>query len=111
MFKYFLMRNHAGYGTGGELLGIPIYNEFIEDQEDFAKPRASFAESLSSAYADLDEALNDLPLDYGDAGDLDDLPPGFDGISTEDFYNDVFGDFTQQRMIGERKTTRLNSRP
>src|SRR3546814_2159611 len=32
MFKYFLMRNHAGYGTGGELLGIPIYNEFIEDQ-------------------------------------------------------------------------------
>src|SRR3546814_944975 len=33
MFKYFLMRNHAGYGTGGELLGIPIYNEFIEDQD------------------------------------------------------------------------------
>tara|TARA_R110002050_G_scaffold300826_1_gene473720 strand:+ start:10744 stop:12501 length:1758 start_codon:yes stop_codon:yes gene_type:complete len=98
MMKYFLMRNHGGVGENGELLGIPEYNEFLESMEDFSKPRASFAESLQSAYADLNESLNYLPIDYGDVSEGG-LPPGFTDVSVED-YNTVFGNSTQQRMSG-----------
>jgi len=100
MFKYYLLRNHGGYGANGELLGTPIYNDFIQSEEEFSKPRASFAEAVNSAYADLDEALNYLPMDYGNVGSLQDLPVGFTDITDVQYYNDVFGDFTQQRMSG-----------
>jgi hypothetical protein len=100
MFKYFLLRNHGGVGANGELLGIPEYNEFITTEEDFAKPRETFAESLSSAYADLDEALNLLTTDYGNLDSTDELPAGFEDVDNIDSYNTVFGDFTQQRMSG-----------
>lgn len=98
LMKCFLLRNHGGVGENGELLGIPEYNEFLETQEDFSKPRASFAESVQSAYADLDEALNYLPLDYTDVSEGN-LPNGFSGM-TIDHYNTVFGNATQQRMSG-----------
>lgn len=100
MFKYFLLRNHGGVGANGELLGIPEYNEFIKTEEDFAKPRETFSESLSSAYADLDEALNLLTTDYGNLDNTDELPAGFGEVDNIDSYNTVFGDFTQQRMSG-----------
>ncbi|HET7179861.1 MAG TPA: RagB/SusD family nutrient uptake outer membrane protein [Chryseosolibacter sp.] len=100
MFKYFLLRNHGGIGADGELLGIPEYNEFITTQEDFSKPRQTFAESVNSAYADLDQALQYLSTDYGDVDSSDDLPAGFDAGTNIDSYNTVFGDFAQQRMSG-----------
>lgn len=100
MFKYFLLRNHAGKSSDGQLLGIPEYNHFLEGQEDFMTPRQTFAQSLASAYADLDESLNYLPMDYGDVSSPEDYPQGFEGISDIEFYNAVFGDYTQQRMSG-----------
>src|SRR5690606_7882625 len=45
LFKYYLLRNHGGVDAGGNLLGIPIYNQFLEDRDDFSLPRVSFAES------------------------------------------------------------------
>ncbi|GAA5224939.1 RagB/SusD family nutrient uptake outer membrane protein [Membranihabitans marinus] len=100
MFKYFLLRNHGGVGTNGELLGIPEYNEFIETQEEFERPRASFSESVASAYNDFEEALKYLPMDYGNVGSLSELPASFNDIVDVSNYNDVFGDFSQQRMSG-----------
>ena len=100
MLKYFLLRNHGGYGTNGELLGTPIYNEFLVSEEDFSIPRATFAESLNSAYADFTEALKYLPLDYGNLGGLEELPAGFGEVTDISSYNFVFGDVTQQRMSG-----------
>lgn len=100
MLKYFLLRNHGGYGTNGELLGTPVYNEFLVNEEDFSIPRATFAESLNSAYADFAEALNYLPLDYGNLGGLEELPAGFGEVTDISSYNFVFGDVTQQRMSG-----------
>lgn len=100
MFKYFLLRNHGGVGTNGELLGTPIYNDFLQTAEDFSKPRASFAESLSSAYADLAEALKYLPQDYGNVSSLAGLPAEFSDVTNVDNYNTVMGDFSQQRMSG-----------
>jgi len=100
LFKYFLMRNHGGIGTNGQLLGTPIYDEFLETQEDFSKPRAAFAESVASAYADLNEALKYLPMDYGNIASLTALPPGFSEVTEVNDYNTVMGDFSRQRMSG-----------
>lgn len=100
LFKYFLLRNHGGVGAGGQILGIPEYNRFTGVQEDFSKSRASFSESVKSAYADLDEALNYLTMDYGHLGSLDQLPPAFSDITELDYFNQVYGDVTQQRISG-----------
>ncbi len=101
LFKYYLLRHHGGMDGGGAALGIPIYNQFLENREDFSIPRASFAESVASIYADIDEALKYLPLDFGNISSADELSGGpySDVLSVED-YNDVFGDFQQQRMTG-----------
>lgn len=98
LMKYFLLRNHAGVGENGELLGIPEYNEFLESQEDFSKPRDNFAQSVQSAYADLDKSLEYLPMDFGDVSEGN-IPAGFGGVSLDN-YNTVFGNNTLQRMSG-----------
>lgn len=98
LMKYFLLRNHAGVGENGELLGIPEYNEFLQSQEDFSKPRDNFAQSVQSAYADLDKSLEYLPMDFGDVSEGN-IPAGFGGVSL-DGYNTVFGNNTLQRMSG-----------
>lgn len=98
LMKYFLLRNHAGVGENGELLGIPEYNEFLQSQEDFSKPRDNFAQSVQSAYADLDKSLEYLSLDYGDVSE-ENIPAGFGGVSLDN-YNTVFGNNTLQRMTG-----------
>lgn len=100
LLKYYLLRNHGGIGTSGELLGTPIYNEFLKTQEDYSKPRASFVDAVNSAYADFEEALKYLPLNYGNLSNLAALPADFSGITNIDNYNTVFGDFSQQRMSG-----------
>lgn len=100
MFKYYLLRNHAGFSAGGELLGFPIYDKFITSTEDFKAPRSSFAGSLQSTYKDLDSALALLSPNYGNIGSPLDLPPGFEDITDIDKYNTVFGEVTQQRISG-----------
>jgi starch-binding outer membrane protein, SusD/RagB family len=98
MFKYYLLRNHGGIGSNGTLLGTPIYNTFITTQTDFSKPRATFAESVASAYADFTEALKYLPMDYGNVANLAALPPGFGEVTDINAYNTVMGDFSRQRV-------------
>lgn len=100
MFKYYLIRNHGGYGNNGELLGFPIYNKFLESAEDFTAPRSKFAESLKSTYDDLDSALALLAPNYGNISNPINLPPGFTDITDIDKYNTVFGEVTQQRVSG-----------
>jgi hypothetical protein len=96
LFKYFLLRNHGGVGANGTLLGTPIYNKLLETQDDFATPRPTFDESLASINADITEALKYLPLDFGN---LSSIPAGFESVDITD-YNEVFGDYSQQRISG-----------
>lgn len=100
LHKYFLLRNHGGIGAGGQLLGFQIFNEFLEADADFSQPRAGFTESVNSAYEDLSMAISLLPMDYGNISDLGDLPPGFSEVDDVDNYNQVFGDFFQQKGTG-----------
>lgn len=109
MLKYYLLRNHGGIGSNDQLLGTPIYNVFLKTAEDFAIPRASFAEGVNSAYADFTEALKYLPMDYGNLAALTNLPAGFTEVTDINNYNTVFGDFTLQRISG-RITKALKAR-
>ncbi len=109
LFKYYLLRNHGGVGSNSELLGTPVYNEFIKSEADFKKPRPSFAESVASAYADFDESLKYLPMDFGNVASIAALPEGFSEVTDINDYNTVFGDFSQQR-ISARIAKALKSR-
>lgn len=100
LFKYYLLRNHGGLDPKGQLLGLQILDSYPLGQDDFSKSRSPLNEYINSIYADLDEALKYLPMDYGDQNSLSDLPDIFSDISNIDQYNTVFGDYSQQRMSG-----------
>ncbi|MEX0779720.1 MAG: RagB/SusD family nutrient uptake outer membrane protein [Balneolales bacterium] len=97
LHKYFLLRNHGGMGSNGQMLGIQIYNDFLEADGDFQKARAGFTESVESAYDDLDEAIARLPMDYGNISDLSELESGFADVDDVDNYNQVFGNAMKQK--------------
>ncbi len=100
MFKYYLLRNHGGFSSSGELLGTPVYNDFLDTPEEYATPRAAFTESVNSAYDDFTEALKYLPMDYGNVATVAALPPGFGEIKDVNSYNVVMGDNSRQRVSG-----------
>ncbi|MBN2274229.1 MAG: RagB/SusD family nutrient uptake outer membrane protein [Bacteroidales bacterium] len=99
LFMLNLLQTHGGYSPGGELLGVPIINEVLEDGSDFRKPRNTFEECMLQIYSDLAEAENYLPLDYADADTVFDLPAKYNSFSVEE-YNRVFGDVNMQRISG-----------
>lgn len=101
LFKYYLLRNHGGVDAGGNLLGIPIYNQFLEDRDDFSLPRVSFAESVQSIYDDINEALKYTPMDFANISSLSQLEgTPYSDVTSVQNYNDVFGEFPQQRITG-----------
>ena len=98
--KYHLLVTIAGEGENGQLLGIPINNEYLENNTDFNIPRATFTESINSIYADIDQALTFLTVDdYKDVASAANLPPGF-GTQDVANYNVVFGNTSAQRISG-----------
>lgn len=92
--KYYLIRNHSGFGSDGNLLGIPEFDTFIGSLDEFSVPREQFAESIRSAVKDLDQAIQMLPDDYGNVSEV---PAKFSGIDLTD-YNIVYGAEKRQRM-------------
>ncbi|MFA6727695.1 MAG: RagB/SusD family nutrient uptake outer membrane protein [Prevotella sp.] len=100
LFKYYLLRNHGGMDPNGQLLGLQVLDSYPVGEADFSKSRSPLDEYINSIYADLDEALKYIPLDYGNQNSLSDLSSIFSDISNIDQYNTVFGDYTKQRMSG-----------
>jgi hypothetical protein len=101
LFMFHLLQAHAGYGTSGELLGVPIITEALEPNSDFKKPRNTFDQGIQQIYTDLAESEKYLPLDYlfQDITNPSQLPAKYSGMATGD-YNRVFGRFARQRMSG-----------
>jgi hypothetical protein len=100
LFEYRLLLTVGGVGSSGQLLGIPIYNKFINFNENFNIPRASFSESVTQIYSDFDKALSYLVMDdYKNITSVSNLPPGMSDITTSD-YNTVFGNFEMERISG-----------
>jgi len=102
VFEYYLLVTIGGVGNNGELLGIPLYGEFIEPDGFFNIPRASFTQSVNQIYADYDKALEYLTMDdYGDITSLSELPEGLKNISSVANYNLVFGKDIIHRISGK----------
>lgn len=101
LFMYYLLQAHAGPGASGQLLGVPILTEALEQNSDFTTPRATFDQCMQQIYADLTEAEKYLPLDYlfQEITDPNQLPAKYAGIPVGD-YNRVFGKFARQRVSG-----------
>ena len=96
ILKYFELRNHAGVSADGELLGIPIYNEYVTDLATFSEPRKTFTESVQSIMDDFTEALKYIPMDYGD---VTSVPSAYNYLSLDE-YNNIFGDQRRQKVSG-----------
>jgi hypothetical protein len=101
LFKYHLLQTVGGFSADGQLLGIPIYDTFIETPDEFNTPRSTFAQSIASINADFDKALTYLTVDdYKDVPNAAALPPGFTWVANYAYYNTVFGNVAMQRISG-----------
>jgi hypothetical protein len=98
LFMLNLLQAHAGYGTGGELLGVPIITEALNPNSDFKRPRNTFDQCIQQIYTDIVEAEKYLPLDYVNIAAAQ-LPAKYSSMSIGD-YNRVFGTFNRQRVSG-----------
>jgi starch-binding outer membrane protein, SusD/RagB family len=108
LFKYHLLVTVAGPGPDGTMMGIPIYNEFVEANDDFNKSRATFAESVNDIYADFDKALQYLTMDLYKDINSGPLPAGYEDYTYAE-YNAVFGS-RQTELLNGRSIKALKAR-
>ena len=100
LFEYHLLVTIGGLSSDNKLLGIPIYNELLNADDNFNVPRATFDESVDQIYADFDKALLYLTMDdYQDITSASQLPPGLENVELAN-YNSVFGLRANQRISG-----------
>jgi hypothetical protein len=100
LFMYYLLQAHGGM-SGGQLLGIPIVLEPEDVNSDFNQPRATFDACVQQLYADAAEAMELLPLDYADIGNVSQVPAKYASLQpTRDDYNRVFGNNARLLISG-----------
>ncbi|MPR31903.1 RagB/SusD family nutrient uptake outer membrane protein [Salmonirosea aquatica] len=109
LFQYHLLVTVAGPGNNGQMLGIPIFDRFLNVQDNFNLPRATFEESIQRIYADIDKALEYLTMDdYRNINTASQLPAGYEHVSVVN-YNIIFGQELNQR-ISARMVKALRAR-
>ncbi len=109
LFQYHLLVTTAGPGADGQMLGIPVFDQFLDVNADFNIPRATFAQSVAQIYADIDRALEFLTMnDYRNISDPSQLPSGYENVAVVN-YNIIFGNELNQR-ISARMAKALKAR-
>jgi starch-binding outer membrane protein, SusD/RagB family len=99
LYMYHLLLHHAGPGTNGQLLGIPIVDAPEDLQSNFNLPRNTFQECIDFLYADVDSAIKLLPDDYGEIENNSLVPAKYSAKGvTAGQYTRVFGDNAKNRM-------------
>ncbi len=96
MYYYYLLRAHAGFTAEGELLGVPLINEYLTTTSDFNIPRATYQQCLEQVYSDLSQAEQLLPWEYNDVSAV---PEGFQTTDASK-YNNVMGAKARQLFNG-----------
>ncbi|MBO0592969.1 RagB/SusD family nutrient uptake outer membrane protein [Cellulophaga sp. E16_2] len=94
---FWILQEHGGKSTSGELLGIPYISEVLSFDADFNIPRLGFKETVARINTDLEEALEYLPMDWD--GDLAKRPSRYENIDSER-YQFVFGATQDGRVSG-----------
>ncbi len=98
---YFLLRNHGGW-VGDQLLGVPVITYTEGPGTDFNKARDTFQACVEQIYADLDAAIELLPLTYVDLTSNDQLPAKYKAINANFVdYNVMFGAKMLGRIDGQ----------
>jgi len=96
LYMYYLLQAHGGWTADGKLLGVPIVLTPEDKNSDFNQPRATFEECMQQIYADVSQAEQLLPLDFGNDAPIPAKYASM-GVSQGD-YNRVFGDQLRLRM-------------
>ena len=98
LLQYHLLVAVAGPGTDGQMLGIPLFDQFLDAKADFNIPRATFAQSVDRIYSDINESLKYLTMsDYRNVTAASQLPAGYEKVAVTN-YNIVFGAELNQRI-------------
>ena len=97
VFRYYLLQNIAGKSASGQILGIPLWNEFLDTNANFNMSRADFMTSVDAINADFDKAMSLLPMDFLDVSNAAQMLPAFSAVSLSE-YNTVFGQVSNQRI-------------
>lgn len=94
LFMYHLLREHAGWSDGNELLGIPILTEPETVNSYFNLPRNTFRECIEQIHADVLIASRSLPTFYANMTSTtdNDVPLKYkeQGVNASDYLR-VFG--------------------
>jgi len=98
---YYLLRAHSGFTADGQLLGVQLFDSFVDTNSDFNISRASFADCVRQALADLDQAAALLPSDYNDISSAAQIPAKYLSITDDPGnYNLVMGNKSRQLVNG-----------
>ncbi len=101
LYYYFLLRNHGGIATNGQLMGVPIINKYQGPTDNYNIPRATFDDCVKQVYRDLDSAETYLPVEYNDVSSAAQIPTAFrDLTQTPETYNRVMGQAARQLFNG-----------
>ena len=100
ILHYQLLKAHAGYNAAGELLGVPYLESYLGANDDMnaAMVRPSFKECVDKIKADLNNAIDILPLDYED---LAEVPAKYQQYTKDiAIYNRTMGAHFRQLVSG-----------
>ena len=87
-FYFSLLQAHAGLGTNGAMLGVPIVDHVVDpgNPDDYKVPRSTFNELVQFILVDCDRAIANLPERYVNTGVY-----GWDEAMGEQYTNRING--------------------
>lgn len=96
---YYLLLAHGGWTQDGRLLGVPVLTHSESASSDFNLPRNTFQECVDQILEDAGNAIDLLPLDYGDISDAE-IPQKYKslGVTNAGDYNRVNGNHMRGRI-------------
>ena len=98
--RFYLLRSHAGK-VNGELMGVPFFDEYQTGASDFNLERLTFKECITKILADVDSAMNLLPMEYKSIKDKSEIPAKYTAIGADmGGYNRAFGDHHHGKVCG-----------
>jgi starch-binding outer membrane protein, SusD/RagB family len=97
VFRSHLLQTIAGKSASGKMLGISVFDEFLDGNADFNISRAEFMASVEAINADFDKAMSYLPMDFLDVTTDEQMLPDFSAVDLSD-YNLIFGKVSNQRI-------------
>lgn len=101
LHTFFLLQTHAGRTNDGQLMGVPLHLASENASSDFNQPRDSYKKCVDQILADMDVAMELLPLDFGDATSISEVPSKYvQAGTTVEAYNRAFGQHMKGRISG-----------